>query len=131
VALRADHLQLAAPPGCEPEARWFFGELLGLTEVDKPEPLIARGGVWFGLDGEQQLHIGVTEAFTPATKAHPALALDSVGELEELAVRLAAAGCMVDWDASLPDVTRLFTSDPWGNRIELLARPAAEPGRSG
>jgi hypothetical protein len=38
-----DHVQVAAPPGCEPEARRFFGELLGLTEVEKPELLRARG----------------------------------------------------------------------------------------
>lgn len=47
--LGLDHVQLAAPPGCEAKARWFFGELLGLHEVEKPEPLRARGGVWFSL----------------------------------------------------------------------------------
>ncbi len=64
----------------------------------------------------------MTETFTPALKAHPALALDGAAELEELAARLAGAGLMVEWDASLPDVARFFTVDPWGNRIELLAR---------
>jgi hypothetical protein len=33
-----DHLQLAAPKGCEAEARRFFGRLLGLAEIEKPEP---------------------------------------------------------------------------------------------
>ncbi len=32
-----DHVQLAAPEGCEAEARTFFKELLGWTEVPKPE----------------------------------------------------------------------------------------------
>jgi hypothetical protein len=40
-----DHVQLAAPPGCEAEARRFFGELLALHEIEKPERLRARGGV--------------------------------------------------------------------------------------
>ena len=31
-----DHLQIAAPKGCEPEARRFFGDLLGLQEIEKP-----------------------------------------------------------------------------------------------
>ena len=42
-----DHVQVAAPPGCERDARGFYGALLGLAEVPKPEPLAVRGGVWF------------------------------------------------------------------------------------
>ncbi len=42
-----DHVQLAAPAGCEAEARRFYGELLGLAEVSKPATLAGRGGVWF------------------------------------------------------------------------------------
>ncbi|MDQ6748668.1 MAG: hypothetical protein M3010_11270, partial [Candidatus Dormibacteraeota bacterium] len=58
-----DHVQLAAPPGCEAAARRFYGELLGLAELTKPEPLRARGGVWFAL-GVGELHIGVQDPFT-------------------------------------------------------------------
>ena len=52
-----DHVQIAAPPGCEPEARRFFGELLGLRELPKPPALAPRGGVWFQA-GAPQLHVG-------------------------------------------------------------------------
>jgi catechol 2,3-dioxygenase-like lactoylglutathione lyase family enzyme len=117
--LSLDHVQLAAPPGCEVAARHFFGALLGLVELHKPRPLEERGGVWFAL-GDQQLHIGVTERFTPATKAHPALRV-APGGLEELARRLGGAGFPVAWDDALADVSRFFTEDPWGNRIELLS----------
>ena len=34
-----DHVQLAAPEGCEIEARNFFNNLLGWTEIPKPEIL--------------------------------------------------------------------------------------------
>src|SRR3954469_26057308 len=61
-----DHVQVAAPPGCEAEARAFYGRLLGLGELEKPAALKARGGVWFQV-GAQQLHVGVTPDFTPAT----------------------------------------------------------------
>jgi len=115
-----DHVQLAAPRGCEAEARRFFGDLLGLAEVEKPEQLRARGGVWFEL-GDQQLHIGVEEPFTPARKAHIALRVD-VQDIDRVAETLAQAGDRVEWDDSLPDVRRFYTADPWGNRIELLAR---------
>jgi catechol 2,3-dioxygenase-like lactoylglutathione lyase family enzyme len=124
--LSLDHVQLAAPSGCEPEARRFFGELLGLDEIAKPEPLRTRGGVWFSL-GVQELHIGVESPFSPARKAHPAFRV-SAEELNRLADTLAGAGETVEWDDSLPDVRRFYTADPWGNRIELLAEGLARSG---
>ncbi len=117
--LGLDHVQLAAPPGCEPAARDFYGGLLGLRELEKPHPLRPRGGVWFAV-GEQQLHVGVEDPFQPAHKAHPAL-LVAAGELDRLAVRLSRAGAEVSWDDAVQGIRRFYTSDPWGNRLELLA----------
>ena len=111
-----DHVQLAAPPGCEEDARRFFGELLGLAEVEKPEALRARGGVWFRL-GAQQLHVGVEEGFAPARKAHPAL---TTARYDELVGRVRGAGVEVAHDDALPGVRRCYFSDPWGNRLELI-----------
>lgn len=117
-----DHVQIAAPPGCEDEARRFYGGLLGLVELDKPPLLAQRGGVWFAT-GEQALHVGVTDDFVPATKAHPALRVHSPGALDRLATRLAAADLEIVWadPAEIPEVRRFYVSDPWGNRLELLA----------
>ena len=112
-----DHVQLAAPPGSEREARLFFGQLLGLVELEKPERLAARGGVWFRV-GTQQLHVGVDPGFAPARKAHPAFAVERWQELRE---RLATAGVEVEDDDSIPGVARCYLADPWGNRIELVA----------
>lgn len=114
-----DHVLVAAPAGSEPEARRFYGELLGLPEIPRPAPLRARGGAWFAL-GAQQLHIGEQEPFVPARKAHPAVLVAAAG-LNELADRLASAGARVQWDTRLPGRRRFYTEDPWGNRLELLA----------
>jgi catechol 2,3-dioxygenase-like lactoylglutathione lyase family enzyme len=114
-----DHVQIAAPAGCEAAARRFFGELVGLPEIEKPEPLRARGGAWFAL-GDRQLHVGVEADFEPARKAHAGLRLKTKG-LDELAERLAAAGSPVTWDVTLPGERRFYSEDPWGNRIEFLA----------
>jgi catechol 2,3-dioxygenase-like lactoylglutathione lyase family enzyme len=119
-----DHVQIAAPPGCEAAARGFYGELLGLAEIEKPPALRGRGGVWFAL-GAGQLHIGVEDAFAPARKAHPALRVDE-SHLRTLAERLEAAGAPVIWNRELlPHVQRFFTADPFGNRLELLAAAEA------
>ena len=115
-----DHVQIAAPPGCERDARRFYGGLLGLAELPKPAALAARGGAWFALGDGRQLHVGVEEDFAPARKAHPALRVGA-GSLEVMAERLVEAGCAVRWDDALPDVARFYVEDPWGNRLELVA----------
>jgi catechol 2,3-dioxygenase-like lactoylglutathione lyase family enzyme len=117
-SIELDHVQLAAPPGCEDMARRFYGDLLGLEEIAKPEALRARGGVWFQA-GRGQLHVGVEARFRPARKAHPALRVPPE-RLEALAARLSAADVAIQWDAELPGVRRFYTEDPWGNRLELL-----------
>ena len=124
--MRLDHVQLAAPPGCEEQARAFYGGLLGLPEVEKPEPLRASGGAWFAL-GDRQLHVGVEDPFAPASKAHPGLSVGEA-ELNALAARLEAAGAPVTWDDRLPGVRRFYTADPFGNRIELLGG-SSSPGQ--
>ncbi len=53
-----DHVQMAAPPGCEADARRFYGGLLGLAEIPKPPALAVRGGLWFRC-GDAQIHVGV------------------------------------------------------------------------
>src|SRR4051794_4827170 len=111
--VRIDHVQVAAPPGCEEEARAFYGGVLGLREVEKPEALRARGGVWFALAGGQQLHVGVEQEFAPARKAHPAFAVDDLNAVAE------ALG-EVRWDEELPGVRRFYAKDPFGNRLELV-----------
>ena len=115
-----DHVQLACPPGSEDEARRFYGDVLGLREIEKPSPLRARGGVWFEC-GAQQLHLGAEEPSAPARKAHPALLVASPAALDELAAKFES----VVWDSALPGYKRLYVSDPFGNRLELLSRTGA------
>jgi len=110
-----DHVQVAAPAGCEEAARAFYGVLLGLEELPKPEELRVRGGCWFRV-GVQELHVGVEEPFAPARKAHPGLVTD---DLASLAARLRAAGVGVVDDGAIPGVERIFVADPFGNRLEL------------
>ena len=112
-----DHVQLAAPPGCEEAARAFYGEALGLEELEKPEALRARGGVWFRC-GAQQVHLGVEDGFSPARKAHPAF---HVTGYDALLASLREAGIELVEDDAIPGVRRSYIHDPFGNRIELLA----------
>ena len=111
-----DHIQLAMPAGREDEARAFYATLLGIPEIPKPPELAKRGGAWFE-SGAVKVHLGVEQDFRPARKAHPALL---VQDLRGLVLRLRAAGVAVVDDDPLPGYDRIFTADPFGNRLELM-----------
>ena len=111
-----DHVQIAMPEGGEAEARRFYGVLLGMTEIEKPEPLRSRGGCWF-VSGRLQVHLGVDARFVPADKAHPAFLTE---DLEALRSALQVAG--VNLQADEADVRkRFYAFDPFGNRLEFIA----------
>jgi catechol 2,3-dioxygenase-like lactoylglutathione lyase family enzyme len=115
-----DHVQVAAPraPESEERARDFYGGVLGLQEIEKPEAVRANGGVWFAT-GVGQLHIGLEDAFSPARKAHPAFAVD---DLETLRADIESAGVQVHEADPIPGVSRFHVFDPFGNRLELMQR---------
>jgi len=117
---RIAHIQIAAPEGCEAAARDFYGSLLGMQELEKPEPLRARGGCWFQC-GSQQFHIGVEQDFRPAKKAHLAF---HASDLDDLRQALLSRGIKVTDDTSLPGTRRFFAEDPCGNRLEFVEMQA-------
>lgn len=114
--LAVDHVQLAMPAGEEERARSFYQGVLGIKEMPKPPHLAVRGGVWFE-EGALKIHLGVEKEFRPAKKAHPALLVEGLGELVE---RCKAAGYEVVSDEPLEGYQRVYVSDPFGNRIELM-----------
>jgi catechol 2,3-dioxygenase-like lactoylglutathione lyase family enzyme len=117
--LAVDHIQLAIPEGAEDQARAFYVDILGFTEIPKPAALANRGGAWFQAGGVQ-LHLGVDHDFHAARKAHPAFAVDNLDVLLETVQR---AG--YEWDLSQPELEgfkRVHVFDPFGNRIELMER---------
>ena len=112
-----DHVQLAIPEGGEDAMRGFFVGLLGFAEVPKPANL-SPSGCWFE-SGPVSVHVGVDPDFRAATKAHPAFLVEDLAALREA---LAAAGCETRDDKPVEGYDRFFTSDPFGNRIELMQK---------
>ena len=111
-----DHIQLSMPPGGEDEARRFYGEILGLREIDKPPELDGRGGCWF-VGPDAAIHLAPEPDFRPHAKSHPALV---VRDLAAARIALITAGvAIIEDDAHLP-VRRCYIHDTFGNRIELV-----------
>jgi hypothetical protein len=94
----------------------------GMTELEKPPVLAARGGCWFR-GGGLELHLGVEKDFRPAAKAHPGILVEN---LDALAKQLEASGCDVQWDPHFPGHRRFYSHDLHGNRVELLEPSADE-----
>lgn len=124
------HVQVACPFGGEDAARRFYREALGMTEVEKPDALQARGGAWFrAYDGlgavSAEVHVGVEDPFAPARKAHPAFVVD---DLDVAAERLRAAGFDVDEREreSFDGYLRFHSRDAAGNRVEVLQTRSGE-----
>ncbi|KAB8182866.1 MULTISPECIES: VOC family protein [Microbispora] len=111
------HVQLALPPGEEEVCRRFYVDVLGMTEIQKPPVLAARGGLWVRADN-LEIHLGVEEDFRPARKAHPGIL---VADLDALAASLADRGVEVTWDDNFPGHRRFYVKDCHENRLEFLS----------
>jgi catechol 2,3-dioxygenase-like lactoylglutathione lyase family enzyme len=115
--MRLHHVQVSCPRGGEDAARRFYGDTLGIPEVDKPPVLAKRGGCWFR-GAAVEVHVGVEEDFSPARKAHPAFIVD---DIDGTAERVAGQGFAVTWDDAFPGYRRFYTADGNGNRVEIMA----------
>lgn len=103
------------PPGSEAAARGFYGELLGLAEIPKPESMRSRGGVWFDAGG-LDIHLSGDPSHAGEDgQRHFGL---EVADVDALRAKLEAAGIPTDAGRPAP-WKRFFARDPFGNRIEF------------
>ena len=106
------------PAGREDEARAFYARLLGIPEIPKPPELAKRGGAWFE-NGAVRVHTSAWSR-TFARRGRPNSRPARPGQLRGLVLCLREAGVDVVDDEPLPGYDRVFTADPFGNRLELL-----------
>ena len=108
------------PRELEADAKRFYGEILGLVELDKPDALKSRGGAWYRL-GDAQFHLAIeAEADGNASRRHVCF---RVADLAGIRARVAGAGCPIAEEQPQADgLKRFFTRDPAGNRVELGER---------
>lgn len=113
------HSHVTIPSGGEAIARDFYCALLGLQEVEKPENLKAKGGLWLQLPNAQ-VHLGVEDGTDRrGTKAHVAY---MVKNLEEVRTRLSERGYEPLDGLPIPGHVRFECRDPFGNRMEFIQR---------
>lgn len=117
--VRLHHAQITIPKGEEAKAREFYVDLLGLSEIARPEVLGGRGGFWMGL-GDIQIHVGSEDGVDRSkSKAHIAYQVEDLKKARE---KLMANGIKVIEGASIPGYDRFEFRDPFGNRVEFLGK---------
>lgn len=111
------HVQITIPVGAEDDARRFYCGLLGLPEIEKPDSLKGRGGLWLAV-GAQAVHVGTEDGVDRrASKAHVAYQVD---DLAGWRARLIAAGFTPEDGIPIPGHDRFECRDPFGNRFEMI-----------
>ncbi|WP_294215164.1 VOC family protein [uncultured Chryseobacterium sp.] len=118
---RLDHVQICIPKGQEDEARHFYSDIIGLTEIPKPEQLIPNGGLWYRI-ADIQLHIG-TEDQISTSKRHPAFEVEDLDTVKEY---LTGQKVKIKEEIQIPGQRRFSFIDPFDNRIELLEKENPE-----
>jgi uncharacterized protein YhfF/catechol 2,3-dioxygenase-like lactoylglutathione lyase family enzyme len=113
-----NHIQLCIPKGEEAQARVFYSEILGLKEIQKPETLLANGGLWYEI-ADIQLHIGTEDMSSNKSKRHPAFEVENLSLVVDYLKKKAV---IIKEDIPIPNVNRISIFDPFGNRIELLEK---------
>ena len=116
--LGIDHVQIAVPKALEDECLRFYREGLGLDEIEKPEPLKARGGAWFQA-GDVQMHVGVDPEPSPKSKRHVCFLVADLASAKETVL---AHGIAIEEEGEAEGLIRFFVRDPAGNRIEIGQR---------
>lgn len=110
------HVNVTVPRSLEAAAKHFYGEVMGLQEVPKPESSRGRGGAWYQL-GPIQLHLSVEDANLPLSKRHVCYTVADLAAAEE---RFRDAGVeIVPDDMPVPGWSRFYVRDPGGNRLEI------------
>jgi len=96
-------------------AKRFYGELLGLDEIPRPESY-TFAGAWYRA-GTAVIHLVVASTAETESTRHVCLWVEDVNEARRT---LQDAGLEVLPDfPKIPGLDRFYTHDPDGNRIEF------------
>ncbi|MCM3740541.1 VOC family protein [Oceanobacillus luteolus] len=111
------HVQITIPKNTEEQAKDFYCNILGLPEIEKPEPLKGRGGFWLRV-GDRDVHVGTEDDVDRTkTKAHIAYQVEDIaywkGTLEQHDIKVIES-------VPIPGFDRFEFRDPFGNRVEMI-----------
>ena len=115
--MKLQHVSTPFPAGRQADVRRFYGEVLGLSEVEVPRTLDAGRLVWYSSGDGMELHFFSGE-LAPGSARHFCLDVD---DLAATRGRLAEAGFEPYHDTPIPNRPRFFCRDPFDNLVEFTS----------
>jgi catechol 2,3-dioxygenase-like lactoylglutathione lyase family enzyme len=114
---RLHHVNVTVPKSLEQAAKQFYGELMELQEVPKPESSRGRGGAWYQLEA-LQLHLSIENLEgAPLSCRHICF---TVADRASAEARFRHAGVeIIPDDMPTPGRSRFYVRDPAGNLLEI------------
>ncbi|WP_375445713.1 VOC family protein [uncultured Fibrella sp.] len=109
---RLDHVLVSIPEQKTEDARTFYTQVLGLTEIPGTHP---GGAIWFEI-ADIQLHLR-EEAGASYSLRHPAF---EVVDLDAARQELDQKGVEITYSSDIDGRRRFFIRDPFGNRMEFI-----------
>jgi catechol 2,3-dioxygenase-like lactoylglutathione lyase family enzyme len=125
---RVDHLNVQVPPEKEEAAKKFYGELLGLRPLKKPDSLGPAGQHYcISENPYYELHLGVARnaegQTNKAMRNHLGFQVDDLAAarqtFEAAGVKIEEAEAAYSKERGFHQ-DRFFVFDPGGNRLEIL-----------
>lgn len=115
---RLNHITIAVPAGEHDKVRAFYGGLLGLKEVERPDALNKVFDLiwyeWFDI----LLHLEFTPPWTtPAQNRHVGIEIKNI---DRVRASLAQQGAKILEAVAMPDRERFYLLDPFGNYFEFI-----------
>ena len=113
--VEVNHVNVTVPAELEQAAKHFYGDVVGLKQIPKPEGPRQFVGAWYEL-GNSQLHLSIED--DPQNAASNRHVCYGVADLAVAETRLREAGVEI-----IPDpAQRFFVRDPAGNLMEITER---------
>jgi glyoxylase I family protein len=124
-AIRIDHVQINVTDLAR--AKKFYGDVLGLREVPRPESF-TFAGCWYRV-GDVDLHLVVRDLEVLSAR-HFCL---WVSDVKEAAAQITTAGYPIQWDEKfkIRGVDRFFVIDADNNRVEFQGTDGTGSSRWG
>ena len=116
---RLQHTSIPMPPGGDEDARAFYGEVLGMREIPKPEGLAAMTVVWFAAnDDGDEVHVFKEETWDQIQRRSTSAWKSTISR------RTSPVCAIMAMMSTVPETIynrpRLFVRDPFDNLIELV-----------
>ena len=120
--IELSHVNVTVPQALEDATRHFYGVILGLKQLQKPEGSRTTVGAWYQI-GTLQVHLSIEEDIdNQASDRHVCYV---VRDVAGAAQHFRDAGVSVIPDPRpIPGRPRIYVRDPGGNLIEIAQESA-------